>query len=545
MAVLLVAVTARGDRHRHHARDEAEPRRPARRRASRVARQDRRCVARRTGDDEGGPGFDPFRDILRRTRAPSSLSCREERPGRRRPVGGRRARAGRRRAAVGATSSTRSTTTCPTPSTNPSRCRLPDLGSYRIVCHEGDGGWIVVGLPTAGVSRTISDLVRLELLATLLGVLAAAGIGTWVVRRQVAPLREVAATAHRVSELPLASGEIEMAERVPDRLADERTEIGQVGAALNAMLDHVEASLDQRHRSEQQVRQFVADASHELRTPLATIAGYTELARRRPGDHRHRARQGGDRVGADDRPRRGPAPAGPPRRRPPARAHARRPVPAAARGGQRRARGRPRPPVAAVPARRAAQRRRRRGAAAPGRHQPADQRPQVHPRRQHRHRDRDDRRASPSTTTDRASRPTSPRAPSSASSAATPPAPAPAAPASASPWSRRSSPPTAARSPSPPAPATPPSPSTSRPDGPRARAHASGRRLVEIGHGARDPDPRRDDEVGRPAALGVRRDPPRRRRARRVARLPAGHASTPRPGLEFALPGRLRHAGDA
>ncbi len=73
-----------------------------------------------------------------------------------------------------------------------------------------------------------------------------------------------------------------MTERVPTRLTDERTEIGQVGSALNAMLDHVEASLDQRHRSEQQVRQFVADASHELRTPLATIAGYTELARRRP-----------------------------------------------------------------------------------------------------------------------------------------------------------------------------------------------------------------------------------------------------------------------
>ena len=32
------------------------------------------------------------------------------------------------------------------------------------------------------------------------------------------------------------------------------------------------------------MRQFVADASHELRTPLATIAGYTELARRRPDD---------------------------------------------------------------------------------------------------------------------------------------------------------------------------------------------------------------------------------------------------------------------
>ena len=119
-------------------------------------------------------------------------------------------------------------------------------------------------------------------MATLLGVVAAAGVGTWVVRRQLAPLREVADTAHRVAELPLASGEIDLSERVPARLTDERTEIGQVGAALNAMLDHVESSLGQRHRSEQQVRQFVADASHELRTPLATIAGYTELARNRP-----------------------------------------------------------------------------------------------------------------------------------------------------------------------------------------------------------------------------------------------------------------------
>jgi two-component system OmpR family sensor kinase len=71
---------------------------------------------------------------------------------------------------------------------------------------------------------------------------------------------------------------------VPEHLTDERTEVGQVGAALNALLAHVESSLEARHRSEQQVRQFVADASHELRTPLAIIAGYTELARRRPDD---------------------------------------------------------------------------------------------------------------------------------------------------------------------------------------------------------------------------------------------------------------------
>jgi two-component system OmpR family sensor kinase len=163
-----------------------------------------------------------------------------------------------------------------------STVELPGLGTYRVGVEQVGDDRFVAGLPVAEVDETITDLLRLELLATLLGVALAAAAGTLVVRRQLAPLREVAATAHRVAELPLASGEIEMTERVPARLTDERTEVGQVGSALNAMLDHVEDSLDQRHRSEQQVRQFVADASHELRTPLATIAGYTELARHRP-----------------------------------------------------------------------------------------------------------------------------------------------------------------------------------------------------------------------------------------------------------------------
>ncbi|NYE35584.1 two-component system OmpR family sensor kinase [Nocardioides cavernae] len=167
-------------------------------------------------------------------------------------------------------------------SSAPQSVDLPDLGSYRVLVTDVQGGTVVAGLPRSEVDRTIEDLVRLELLATLVGVLAAAGAGTWVVRRQLAPLREVAATAHRVAELPLASGDIDLSERVPARLTDERTEVGQVGSALNTMLDHVEDSLGRRHRSEQQVRQFVADASHELRTPLATIAGYTELARTRP-----------------------------------------------------------------------------------------------------------------------------------------------------------------------------------------------------------------------------------------------------------------------
>ncbi|MBZ5734439.1 HAMP domain-containing histidine kinase [Nocardioides sp. TRM66260-LWL] len=162
------------------------------------------------------------------------------------------------------------------------RVRLPGLGGY-VVAVTRDGA-AAAGLPTADVDDVVAGVVRAVVVLGLVAALASAAAAATLVRRQLRPLREVARTAHAVAALPLADGEIALDERVPARLADERSEVGQVGAALNTLLDHVAGSLEARHRSEQQVRQFVADASHELRTPLATIAGYTELARRRPDD---------------------------------------------------------------------------------------------------------------------------------------------------------------------------------------------------------------------------------------------------------------------
>lgn len=161
---------------------------------------------------------------------------------------------------------------------------LPGLGDYRVMVETVPGGTIVGGLPEDQVSKTLGRLIWLEVLFALLATVAGGIVAAVVVRRQLRPLREVAATAESVAARPLATGEVDLAERVPEHLTDELTEVGQVGAALNTLLAHVETSLDARHRSEQQVRQFVADASHELRTPLATIAGYTELARQRPDD---------------------------------------------------------------------------------------------------------------------------------------------------------------------------------------------------------------------------------------------------------------------
>lgn len=153
-----------------------------------------------------------------------------------------------------------------------------------VVDPTGSRTRLFTGLPSSDITRTLVSLLTWGLALTVAGVALAAAAGLALVRRQLRPLREVAGTAHEVAQLPLAEGEINLSTRVPDHLTDERTEVGQVGAALNTLLSHVESSLEARHRSEQQVRQFVADASHELRTPLATVKGYTELARKRPDD---------------------------------------------------------------------------------------------------------------------------------------------------------------------------------------------------------------------------------------------------------------------
>lgn len=119
-----------------------------------------------------------------------------------------------------------------------------------------------------------------EVCVTAAGLVAAGIAAAATVRIALGPLRRVAATATRVSELPLHEGEVALHERVTGAEADPRTEVGQVGAALNRMLGHVGSALTARQESEVRVRQFVADASHELRTPLASIRGYAELTRR-------------------------------------------------------------------------------------------------------------------------------------------------------------------------------------------------------------------------------------------------------------------------
>ena len=160
---------------------------------------------------------------------------------------------------------------------------------YTVGSSTGTGSWRVIAQPFAGggtvlVAQSLSDVDhtvgRLQLLELLIGVAVVtvlAGAGYFVVRRSLRPLTEVEDTAAAIAEGDLTR-------RIPE--ADPRTEVGRLSAALNGMLHQIESAFRVQQqseaaarRSEEQMRQFVADASHELRTPLTSIRGFAELFR--------------------------------------------------------------------------------------------------------------------------------------------------------------------------------------------------------------------------------------------------------------------------
>ncbi|MFS0895661.1 sensor histidine kinase [Microbacterium sp. 179-I 3D3 NHS] len=158
---------------------------------------------------------------------------------------------------------------------------LTDLGSYRIMALPADNGVLVVtGLPRDDIQSQLTQLLTVIALATIGGLILLALTTAITIRVGLRPLRAVASTATRVANQQLDRGEVSITERVPASEADPRTETGLVGASLNTLLDHVDASLAARQKNEEQMRRFVADASHELRTPLASIRGYSELSLR-------------------------------------------------------------------------------------------------------------------------------------------------------------------------------------------------------------------------------------------------------------------------
>ena len=142
-------------------------------------------------------------------------------------------------------------------------------------------GTLLMGQDLGDINATIGRLVSIDLIVGALVILGLAVLGVAAVRASLRPLTEIEQTAGQI-----AAGDL--TKRVTER--DPGTEVGSLGRSLNAMLARIEAAFHAQvtseanaRRSENQMRQFIADASHELRTPLTTIRGYAEYYRQRRG----------------------------------------------------------------------------------------------------------------------------------------------------------------------------------------------------------------------------------------------------------------------
>ncbi|HEX3389618.1 MAG TPA: HAMP domain-containing sensor histidine kinase [Streptosporangiaceae bacterium] len=149
------------------------------------------------------------------------------------------------------------------------------IGQQRVV--------LVVAGSLANIDNTVAWLAKIDLLVSAIIVVALAIVGVAIVRASLRPLRDIERTAQAI-----AAGDL--SRRVPDQ--DPVTEVGRLGRSLNTMLSQIESSFDAQaqseaaaRRSEERMRQFVADASHELRTPLTAMRGYAEYYRQRGGLH--------------------------------------------------------------------------------------------------------------------------------------------------------------------------------------------------------------------------------------------------------------------
>ncbi|WP_211128599.1 HAMP domain-containing sensor histidine kinase [Streptomyces yatensis] len=159
-----------------------------------------------------------------------------------------------------------------------------DRHPFEVPAVDGGETWRVIAVPEAQatdrhsvvvassltqVNGTIRQLgTRMLLIDSV--VLALLGVAGWfAVRGGLRPLRRIETTAAAIADGDLSS-------RVPE-LAASRTELGRLAAALNGMLDRIEASDAARAAAAERMRRFIADASHELRTPLFGIKGFSEL----------------------------------------------------------------------------------------------------------------------------------------------------------------------------------------------------------------------------------------------------------------------------
>ncbi|HEL5402983.1 TPA: heavy metal sensor histidine kinase [Stenotrophomonas maltophilia] len=123
-----------------------------------------------------------------------------------------------------------------------------------------------IGIDSEPYTHALQRFALALWVAGVLGVLLVAGLGYWIARLGLAPLRALSDEARSLSP-----------QRLSQRLGAQAlpAELGHLTGAFNGALDRLEAAYTR-------LDAFNADVAHELRTPLANLMGQTQVALSRP-----------------------------------------------------------------------------------------------------------------------------------------------------------------------------------------------------------------------------------------------------------------------
>lgn len=128
--------------------------------------------------------------------------------------------------------------------------------------------------PLTERNRSLQSLATTFLVAGLLTVLIAFGIGWILSGITLQPIHRITQTAQKIGD------ERDFTRRVD--YTGPPDEVGQLASTFNSMLSRLQDAFQKVEHSLQMQRDFVADVSHELRTPLTTLRGNLGLLRREP-----------------------------------------------------------------------------------------------------------------------------------------------------------------------------------------------------------------------------------------------------------------------
>lgn len=115
------------------------------------------------------------------------------------------------------------------------------------------------------IEGTLVQVSRYLMLGTMLSLILAAMVGAILANRALRPIDSITRTASSITRTK------DLERRL--NIEDQVSEVGQLAATFNEMLDRIQKLFLTQER-------LIADVSHELRTPLTTVQGNIELLQR-------------------------------------------------------------------------------------------------------------------------------------------------------------------------------------------------------------------------------------------------------------------------